>query len=58
MSQSELVNEWAALMGSYGTNRQQFNRNDYLNAQDRKEDTRSTIRVRNRINELLADDER
>ncbi len=52
-----LVNEWAALMHSYEVNRQQFNRNDYLEALDWKDDTRSTNRVRSRVNELLANDE-
>lgn len=52
-----LVNEWAALMHSYAVNRQQFNRSDYLNALDWKEDTRGTNRVRNRVNELLASDD-
>ena len=52
-----LVNEWAALMASYAPNKQKaFNRSDYLVALDWKDDTRTTTRVRQRINTLLAED--
>lgn len=52
------MNEWAALMASYAPNKQKaFNRSDYLVvALDWKDNTRTTTRVRQRINTLLAED--
>ncbi len=50
-----LINEWAALMAGYGKNRErQYSKLDYLNALTWDDPERTTTRVRNRVNSLLA----
>mgnify|MGYP000283004436 CR=1 FL=1 len=49
-----LINEWSALMAGYGQNKAKaFTKLDYLNALRWDDPTRSTSRIRQRVNDLM-----
>lgn len=50
-----LINEWSALMAGYGHNKAKaFTKLDYLNALRWDDPTRSTSRIRQRVNDLMT----
>ena len=50
-----LINEWSALMAGYGQNKAKaFTKLDYLNALRWDDPTRSTSRIRQRVNDLMT----